>query len=442
MQRLPLRAFVRAGSIGVAALATALPALADRHRPNPIDQVRPDAPELAPYGGQAIGVRTMSFTDPGRIDIVNTGAEGEPPTYDREITVEVWYPAAEGTAPGGTYSALLRDGETEVQLSGRAARDAAPAEGSFPLVVISHGYPGNRFLMSHLGENLASKGYVAVSVDHPDSMYQDMGVFPSTLVNRPVDQAFIVESMAALDDEIGAITDADATGVVGYSMGGYGALIFGGGGLAQSAVERTEPERYSAPQGLLARNQAGSEAHQALVDERVKAIVAIGPWGRNRDFWDAGGLAGIEKPLMIVAGSSDDVSQYDAIRQIFEETTGTDRYLLTFENAGHNAAAPMPAPEESWNMSAKLGWAPFGHYGDAVWDTTRMNNILAHFVTAFFDRELKGEDTGRYLDLVENADEGTWSMTEEGTPAEDHTYWAGFEQGSARGLSLERRTAE
>ena len=62
--------------------------------------------------------------------------------------------------------------------------------GSFPLVLISHGYPGNRFLMSHLGENLASKGYVAVSADHPDSTYDDMGAFSSTLVNRPVDQAF------------------------------------------------------------------------------------------------------------------------------------------------------------------------------------------------------------------------------------------------------------
>jgi predicted dienelactone hydrolase len=65
-----------------------------------------------------------------------------------------------------------------VTLSGRAARDAAPAEGEFPLVIISHGYPGNRFLLSHLGENLASKGYVTVSIDHPDSTYDDMAPSP------------------------------------------------------------------------------------------------------------------------------------------------------------------------------------------------------------------------------------------------------------------------
>jgi predicted dienelactone hydrolase len=40
-----------------------------------------------------------------------------------------------------------------------------------PLVIISHGYPGNRYLMSHLGEDLASKGYVVASIDHRDSTY-------------------------------------------------------------------------------------------------------------------------------------------------------------------------------------------------------------------------------------------------------------------------------
>lgn len=411
---------------------------------NRIDQTRPDAPELAAAGEQVIGVRTMTFTDPGRPDVVNAAADGDVPSYDREITVEVWYPAAEGTEPGGTYEGVfLRDGETQVSLQGQAARDAAPAEGSFPLVLISHGYPGNRFLMSHLGENLASKGYVAVSVDHPDSTYDDMNKFTSTLVNRPLDQAFVIESMANLDDEIGAITDAENTGVIGYSMGGYGALIFGGGGLSQEAVTRDAPEAFVPPQDLLDRNATGSEEHTALVDPRVKAIVAIGPWGRNRAFFDAESLKGLEKPLLLVAGSQDDVSQYDAIRQIFEETTSTDRMLLTFEGANHNAAAPMPAPEESWEMSEKLGYAPFDHYADAVWDNVRMNNILQHFATAFMDQHLKGEaDKAAYFDLVETAEDGVWSRDDAGQPKEDDTYWKGFPDRTAKGLRLEKMSAE
>ena len=117
-------------------------------------------------------------------------------------------------------------------------RDAEPASGTrFPLIVISHGYPGNRYLMAHLGENLASKGYVTVSIDHTDSTYSDQSSFSSTLLNRPLDQAFVVDHMAQRDGPLGAIVDASRTGVIGYSMGGYGALIFGGAGVTQASTE-------------------------------------------------------------------------------------------------------------------------------------------------------------------------------------------------------------
>jgi predicted dienelactone hydrolase len=405
---------------------------------NRIDLIRPDAPELARLGTLPVGVQTLSFTDTDRIDIVNTTEDGEPPVYDRAITVEVWYPAAEGTESAGEYRTFLRDGSTEVTLTGSAARDAAPAEGTFPLVIISHGYPGNRFLLSHLGENLASKGYVVASIDHPDSTYDDQTAFASTLVNRPVDQRFVLDQMAALEGDLGAIVDDSRTGVIGYSMGGYGALIFAGGGVTQDAVTRREPDYARVPQDLLARNQAGTEQLEALVDPRVQAVVAIGPWGRNIDFWDAEGLAGIEKPLILIAGSADDVSEYDAIRQIFEETTGTTRHLLTFEDANHNAAAPIPAPAEAWDIPLGKDGAVFDHYADAVWDTVRMNNIAQHFVVAFLDLHLKAEaEKAAYLDLVENAEEGVWSVGEDGTPNPDHTYWRGFADRTAVGLRWE-----
>ena len=78
-------------------------------------------------------------------------------------------------------------------------RDAAPRTGErYPLVIASHGYPGNRFLLSHLTENLASKGYIVASIDHRDSTYRDKTVFGSTLVNRPLDQLFVLDQMAEL----------------------------------------------------------------------------------------------------------------------------------------------------------------------------------------------------------------------------------------------------
>jgi len=272
------------------------------------------------------------------------------------------------------------------------------------------------------------------SIDHTDSTYDNQGAFGSTLVNRPWDQRFVLDALAGLEGELGAIIDADRTAIVGYSMGGYGALIFAGAGVTQDAPSFS----YSAPQRLLERNMAGTDSLAALVDPRVRAVVAFAPWGRNADFWDAAGLAGIEKPLLLIAGSVDDVSGYDFVRRIFEETTGTTRHLLTFENANHNAGAPMPPPPESWQPVPTLDFVPFDHYADPVWDSVRMNNISAHFLTAFLDLHVKGDaPMGDYLDLIPNAIDGVVALDDQGNPTPEHTYWQGFSPRTAVGLRFE-----
>ena len=191
---------------------------------NRIDIIRPDAPSLAAYGEFDIGVRTLTVTDPGRVDVLNTQRGAEAAIYDRSLTLEVWYPAilASGQSRGGEYRTITRNPEITAVLSGQAVRDAQPdmRSGAFPLVVISHGYPGNRYLLSHLGENLASKGYVAVSIDHKASTYDDAQALSSTLFHRPLDQRFMIESMAQLSDDpesfLAGLIDAANTAVVGY----------------------------------------------------------------------------------------------------------------------------------------------------------------------------------------------------------------------------------
>ena len=411
---------------------------------NRIDTVRHDAPDLAAYGTYDVGVQTRSFTHAGQIDIVkivtdSIAADQPAPTYDRDLTVEIWYPAQAGTGSNTPYTATLRDGVTDVQLHGQASRDATPlAGGTFPLVIISHGYPGNRFLMSHLGENLASKGYVTVSIDHTDSTYSDQNAFGSTLLNRAIDQKFIIDQMDGLDDDIGAITDAQATGVIGYSMGGDGALIFGGAGVTQASTEYS----WGTPNGHLEQHLTGSDSHNALIDDRVKAMIIIGPWGMNAGFWDADGLAAFQKPTLLMAGGVDDVSVYGAIRQIFEGTTGVTRHLLTFEHANHNAAAPMPAPAESYAPSDAIDFIAAEHYADAVWDNVRMNNITQHFATAYLDLHLKADgEKADYFDLVENAGDGVIALDDAGKATADHTYWNGFKPRTAAGLRFETKAA-
>ena len=415
---------------------------------NRVDTVTPVAPELASYGPLAIGVRTIQVTDRNRPDILNT-KPGEPTArYNRTLTVEVWYPAspAPDQAQRGDYPGVItRDPAVVVTLHGRATRDTAPLpkEGGYPLVIVSHGYPGGRFLLSHLCENLASKGYVVASIDHKDSTYDDQKAFASTLYNRPFDDLSVLNELQRLGRKEsatlwGGLIDASRTGVVGYSMGGYGVVNLIGGGFARAM----EARETSPPNGLLAERGASNPAYLKSMDPRIRAAIAIAPWGMEQGYWDASGLAGITTPVLFVAGSADDVSGYEkGTRAIYQAATNADRYLLTFLNANHNAAAPIPAPEETY--LSKDGRPPgFTHYNDAVWDTVRMNNILDHFATAFFDERLKGDtDKLAYLDVLPNGKDGVFAVDKDGKPTAAHTYWKGFSRRTAVGLVLEHLPA-
>jgi len=420
-------------------LALALPSFAQGGTPPDFfpGDPRPDAPELAYRGEYGVGVQTVEWVNPGQIDIVNYVEGEDVPTYDRPLTVEIWYPAIipEGVEAYTEYESMLgRPAIDETRPAipfnwpGRALRDAEPdlSGGPYPLVIVAHGYPGNRYLLTYLTENLASKGYVVLAADHTDSTYADGGVFASTLLNRPLDMLFMVDKAAELgqpgaDSFLAGLVNADLTGLVGYSMGGYGALNAVGGGFTQAGVDLA----WGVPGGLLAVRQAGNADYLASMDERIKAVVALAPWGRNAGFWDAETLAGITLPVLFVAGDKDNVSGYEnGTRLIFEEATNADRYLLTFANARHNVA-PNPPPAEAYGNAVE-----FSHFSEAVWDGARRNNIVQHFVTAFLGIHLKDADYGKYLD-VEPA------VANEST---EELFWAGFPSAdSLLGLTMEHR---
>ena len=430
-------------AVAVAALTT----ISVSAQNNRIDTIAPSAPELAPFGSYPVGVGTIHVTDKNRPDILNTKEGGPIARYDRTLTLEVWYPAvlAPGQKAGSEYRVIMRDPVVTATLHGQAVRDARlrqsfgeAGSSGYPLVIISHGYPGNRFLMSHIGENLASKGYVVVSIDHKDSTYDDQKAFGSTLYNRPLDQLFVLSEMDRLSrpgNLFAGLIDASRTGIIGYSMGGYGVVnVIGGGYSAASATFQNAP-----PNKLLAERGAANAGYQQSHDPRIKAAIAVGPWGMQNGFWDGEGLKGIRTPVMFIGGSVDEVSGYlTGVRAIYEGAVNADRYLLTFLNAGHNAAAPYPAPKESYAYSEALRSFPFTHYADPVWDTVRMNNIFHHFATAYFGVHLKGEaDKQAYLDVVPNGKDAVFAADRDGKPTATHTYWKGFKRGTAVGLVLE-----
>jgi len=379
----------------------------------------PDAPELALRGEFKIGVRTITVVNKGQIDILKTKV-GIEPIYDRTLKLEIWYPAS---VPDGVKELVTYEEERAVpndpkhqlikyNFPGRALRGAMPEtkDGAFPLLIVSHGYPGSRLLMTYLTENLASKGYVIVAIDHMESTYNDAGGFQSTLLNRSRDILFVLNQISELSKPgsnsfLTGLVDVNNTALIGYSMGGYGVLNAAGAGYSQQLVTM-----FSAMTGgskaieVLTTN---NPAFKALYDYRIKAVVAFAPWGMERNIWDSEGLKGLKVPAFFIAGSQDDISGYEkGTKAIFNGAVNADRYLLTYVNARHNVA-PNPPPKES--LKPGLPFNFYYHYAEPAWDQHRINNINQHFVTVFLGIHLKKKDYGQYLELNENSNINTWT---------------------------------
>ncbi|WP_339652969.1 dienelactone hydrolase [uncultured Maribacter sp.] len=376
----------------------------------------PDAPELSARGEFKVGVQTINLVNKNQVDILNS-KEGKDPLYDRPITIEVWYPASVGDDAKtviydevmGTASDTLRP-LTPFTFKGRAYRDAQPKTGTkFPLVVISHGYVGSRYLMTYLTENLASKGYIVAAIDHTDSTFEDANAFQSTLLNRPKDIRFVINEMEKLGAQgsksnLEDLVDSNNTGIIGYSMGGYGVLNVGGAGYSEALAGFFSG--MTGGSSSISVNTANNEEYKKLADNRIKAIVAFAPWGMERGVWDAEGLKGLKIPTFLVAGSQDDISGYEkGIKAIYEGAVNADRFMLTYKNARHNVA-PNPPPSEA--LAPGLPIDEYFRYAEPSWDSRKLNNVNQHFVTAFLGIHLKNQDNAKYLELQENSNEKDW----------------------------------
>ena len=392
----------------------------------------PGAPELAARGSTVVGVRTIELVQPDQADVLSGMKEGRYPRYDRVLKAEVWYPAAP-TENGvhAVYTDYLGRVDlgnlTPYPIDGRAYRDAAPDPnaGPRPVVVISHGYPGSRILLVNLAENLSSKGYVVISIGHTDNTYEDFpaqGSLESALIHRSLDQRFVISQLPRLNEEgfLKGMLMPDNVGLIGFSMGGYGALRTIGARLSAQALNAFSAfaEELKEPEGY-----AGIKA--------VKAAVLFAP----ATFWFDPELSGdIDIPTLWFCGTSDKTVGYDAVRHFCERAVHSPRTFISFERCGHNVAnnpAPVLAQAASWEICKR--WA------DPVWDTWRLNNLNCHFVTAFLDSTLRhGAEKARFLQTpVPCGRDAIWKLNENGEPTKEHTAWPGFVQGTEAGVILE-----
>jgi predicted dienelactone hydrolase len=399
-----------------------------------------ETPELGRVGEYSIGTieKDYLFSNRARISALSV-VTGNLSTEERRLKVRFWYPAQSvAAAAPARYAHILKgpgQAPFEIVMQGIAVANAKPlAAKRFPLVLMSHGFGGWSTQFSNLGETLASQGHVVASIDHTDDVITSKSAFllsfGNTLLNRVQDQRQVLMRLLGEADSLNI--DRDKVAVLGYSMGGYGALATAGASYdpASKPIERLP----KAAQKIVA-------AASPDIAAKIDALIVLAPWGGQPDsrVWSAESLSQVTAPTLVIGGDHDDVVNFrQGVSWIFDQLSGAERHMLVYRDARHNIVGnPVP-------FNAQSAFPVIEFMNEPVWRQERINMINQHFIRAFLDLHLKADSAkAAYLSVsTEVAGNGDWPTTfgesVGGTMAGDKqpNYWRGFQRRWALGLEM------
>jgi len=346
----------------------------------------PKIPE--PTGPHAIGTQTFHMVDTSRDEFYT-----DDPADKREIMMQIWYPAEEGTdgkmavyledldvmgpvlAERLNLPSFLLDHINLTKLSAKIDVDVLAEDEPFPVLLFSHGLRGMRQQNTAMVQELVSNGFVVATIDH--TYGNVMTVFPdgrvefynpdvlsgegnpphtsNTLVGVWADDiGFVVDELSAWNEEMGGgfngRLDLSKVGVFGHSTGGGATVEFCGR------------------------------------DERCQAGVGLDAWvvPVSDEIVDAG----LEQPFLFLRadkwGFEDNTENHTIAETLYAESSETS-YLATVDGANHYDFTDIPLLSPltpQLNLSSEM---------DSEYTVEMMNTMTS----AFFRQEL--QDAG---DLV------------------------------------------
>jgi predicted dienelactone hydrolase len=316
--------------------------------------------------------------DPARTDARLAGP--------RPLLVEVWYPAVE-SARGGTpakftdffmggkdvqmntiLTLAFRFNITEIdkRFKTLAVRDAAIADGKFPLVIFSHGNGGMRSQNTFWCDHLASHGYIVIAPDHTRNScatsYQGQVIpydnegRPQAAIDRPKDVSFLIDQFEKLNAEATSTfhgrVDTENIGVGGHSYGGFTAMA------AQSQ------------------------------DGRIDAIVpmaAVKPDTANES----------TRPLLLFIATEDDTidEEGNAGARAYFDATKAPKYLVEMRDAGHYTFTDMDQINPHWGDGTGAGTRITNGEPLTYFSMEKAHALTNGYSVAFLHKYLKGDST-------------------------------------------------
>ncbi|MGB7319097.1 MAG: alpha/beta fold hydrolase [Planktotalea sp.] len=247
----------------------------------------------------------------------------------RALDAILWYPAS-------IDAPLTRQHRNGVWVGVDAAENAAPVEGTYPLVVLSHGMYGNARNQNWLAVELVKKGYIVASLNHPGtSTWLRDADDARQIWERPKDVSRAI-SYLLNDTTLKAKVDPDHIYMAGHSLGGMTG--------AQLAGARYDPEQMDTlcsdnPSELIceitstwnigAAQEDRAALSQDLSDQRIKAIALL-DLGATQTF-SSESLGAIKTPLLVIGGPKDVKGSLDLDKEsralVAQLSEGVARYL-------------------------------------------------------------------------------------------------------------------
>lgn len=284
----------------------------------------------SPVDGHAADVYKAAFRTFGEL-------VGDPPL---RLDINVWY-------PGNRRPREI----TYTPWTLYAARNGRPAEGRFPLLLLSHATPGTRFSYHDTAARLAARGFVVAAPTHAhDSMHNMDDLFTWAQLENRVKELSATLDVLLADKEMAACIDPGRIGVLGFGTGATAALLLGGA-LPDCApwpgycAKAGRGDAYCNPwvREKIDAMCTTFPLKRSLADPRIKAIASMAP-GYGALFGPAS-FVHFYPPLLLVVAGAEKMNRAEFHAGAIARLPGLKATVLELPEADTGALmAPCPPP--------------------------------------------------------------------------------------------------
>lgn len=340
----------------------------------------------APGGPYAVGTTVYHFVDEQRDEIYSAAPEDK-----REIVVQIWYPAE--AVPGAEPEPLITDpvrfaanvaplvglpafmlGHLDlVRSHAIAAAPLLDGAVSFPVVVHAHGWTGFRAANTNQMEALASRGYIAVGIEHTHgallTLFPDGRAVPYTPSALP--EGVSDEEYHRASNVLVNVYAAD----VRFVLDQLERFNRGEGGESRFQ-ERLDLARV----GLFGHSTGGGAIVLACsLDERCKVGLGMDAWVEPLD--EESITQGLTQPFLFMRSEPWTTNDNDArLSRLYAASTG-ERYRLGIADTTHRDFTLQPLLSPVASLAGLSG--PL--------EDTRTVQLVSDYIVAFFDQTLRDQ---------------------------------------------------